>query len=37
LIDDVKLNKPFVYVICDLKTRLVLYTGVLRNPSQEGP
>lgn len=37
LVDEVKLNKPFMYFICDIKTRLVLYTGVLRNPEQEGP
>lgn len=35
-IDEVKLNKPFMYLICDVKSRLVLYTGVLRNPTQEG-
>lgn len=37
LIDEVKLNKPFMYLICDIKTKLVLYTGVVRNPTQEGP
>lgn len=37
IIDEVKLNKPFMYLICDIKTKLILYTGVVRNPTQEGP
>lgn len=36
-VDEVKLNKPFMYLICDIKTKLILYTGVVRNPTQEGP
>lgn len=36
LIDDVKLNKPFVYMIADFRTNLILYTGVLRVPTQTG-
>lgn len=36
-IDEVNLNKPFVFLICDLKTRLILYTGALRNPAQDVP
>lgn len=35
LVDEVKLNKPFIYLVCDIKMRLVLYTGIMRNPSQE--
>lgn len=37
IIDEVKLNKPFMYLICDIKTRLVIHTGIVRNPMQEGP
>lgn len=37
IIDEVKLNKPFMYLICDIKTKLILYTGVVRNPTHEGP
>lgn len=33
-IDDVKLNRPFVYMICDMRTKLILYTGSVRNPAQ---
>lgn len=33
-VDDVKLNKPFVYMICDMRTKLILYAGALRNPAQ---
>ena len=35
LVDEIKLNKPFVYLICDVKSKLVLYTGVVRNPAKE--
>lgn len=34
-VDDIKLNKPFMYLICDVKTRLILYTGIMRNPTRE--
>lgn len=37
MVDEIKLNKPFVYLICDMKTKLILYTGVVRNPAIESP
>uniref|UniRef100_A0A6G1S3P2 Serpin domain-containing protein n=1 Tax=Aceria tosichella TaxID=561515 RepID=A0A6G1S3P2_9ACAR len=35
LVNEVKLNTPFMFLIADIKTKLVLYTGVVRNPAKE--
>lgn len=33
-INEVKLNKPFIWFTVDIKTRLIFITGVVRNPNQ---
>lgn len=34
-IDEVKLNKPYVYMVADMRTKLILYTGIMRNPQEQ--
>lgn len=35
LVNEVKLDTPFMFLVVDIKTKLVLYTGVVRNPAKE--
>lgn len=34
LVNEVKLNKPYMFMVVDVKTRLILYTAVVRNPAK---
>lgn len=34
-VDEVKLDRPYVYMITDIRTKLILYTGIMRNPQEQ--